>query len=91
MSTVLWTCSRARRMPVTAASTGLQVGKRSGTWNPLVKTTPALTADRNSSAFLCTLPNDARATMLLAKLWNTAVDGPAARILATSVAIYINK
>jgi hypothetical protein len=38
------------------------------------------------------LPNDARATMVLAKLMNialssTGVDGPAARILATSAAI----
>jgi hypothetical protein len=45
-------------------------------------------AAMNSAAFLRFLPNAARATMLLVRLWNitvrfTGVDGPAPRTSAT--------
>jgi hypothetical protein len=55
-------------MPVTAASTGRQVGKRSGSLNPLDSATPAFIAVRKPPAFLCLLPKDARETMLIARL-----------------------
>ena len=74
-------------MPVTAASTGLQVGDR----EPARQDDASTDCRQELVGLPLHVPNDARTTMLLAKLWNTAVDGPAARILATSVAIYINK